>query len=137
MDLHARNRRMLSQFSSHTFYGQLLRIFCFTIQASPQIGLLQPETLILAEIQPCKITSKHPNLDIHYFSTYGTPLVFDITCIQCRVGRVGLITGVGTGNSAANINCTWAIIDQSGRLIIPMMEQLRMRRPRPVPSYIG
>ena len=103
---------MLSQFTSHTYYGQLLCIFCFTIAASTQLRLLEPETLILAEIQPCKVTSKHAILDINYFSTYGTPLVYDITCIQCLVGHAGLVSGDG----ATNMNCTWAIIDRSGTL---------------------
>ena len=40
------------------------------------------ETLILAEIWPCKVLSCHKDLDIHYYKNYGTPLVFDITCIQ-------------------------------------------------------
>ena len=59
--------------------------------------------LIFAEIQPCKVLQKHPILDIHYFRNYGTPLVFDITCIQCLVGRV-------------RVENDWAIIDRSGCL---------------------
>ena len=51
------------------------------------------------------------NLDIHYFSSYGTPLVFDVTCIQSLVGRVKSVSS-GNVNSAS----TWAIIDRSGAL---------------------
>ena len=64
-----------------------------------------PQTLILAEIQPCKILYKHSKLDIHFFKAYGTPLIFDVTCVQCLVGRVKL--------DCAN---EWAIIDRSGTL---------------------
>ena len=67
-----------------------------------------PENLILVEIQPCKLLSQHSTLDIHYYKDYGTPLVFDVTCIQCLVGRIPL----GGGGSAN----TWAIIDRSGTL---------------------
>ena len=104
IDLHARNRNQLAEYNAATFYGQLLRIFCFTVAASTQLGLNQSETLILAEIQPCKILFKHATLDIHYYRAYGTPLVFDITCVQCLVGRVKLD------------NNDWAIIDRSGSL---------------------
>ena len=106
IDLHARNRSRLAEYNNATFYGQLLRIFCFTVPASTDLKLSHSEILILAEIQPCKITSKHAILDIHYFRSYATPLVFDITCIQCLVGRVGL------GNSCGE----WAIVDRSGSL---------------------
>ena len=111
MDLNARNCRQLSKFKVATFYGQLLRIFCLTVEASSQLKLQQPKVLILAEIQPCKILFKNPNLDIHYFSSYGTPLVFDVTCIQSLVGRV---KSVNSGN--VNSTSTWAIIDRSGAL---------------------
>ena len=57
---------------------------------------------------PCKIISKHPVLDIHYYKTYGTPLVFDVICIQCLVGPVELSSGTGSRE--------WAIIDRSGFL---------------------
>ena len=110
VDLHARNRRLLSRFNTATFYGQLLRIFCFTVPASPALKLQQPETVILAEIRPCKITSKHATLDIHYYKDYSTPLVFDITCIQCLVGRINLAHGLENSSSG------WAIIDRSGAL---------------------
>ena len=105
MDLHARNRRQLVRLNMATFYGQLLRIFSFTVEALQDLNLKRPETIILAKVQPCKILFKHCILDIHYFKAYGTPLVFDITCIQCLVGRVKL-----DGTSG------WAIIDRSGTL---------------------
>ena len=50
------------------------------------------------------ITSQHPSLDIHYYSTYSTPLVFDITVIQCLVSRIRISDN------------EWAIIDRSGSL---------------------
>lgn len=79
-------------------------MFCFTVAASAQLGLNQAETLILAEIQPCKILSNHAVPDIHFYRIYGTPFVFNITCIQCLVGRV------------ESENNQWAIIDHSGSL---------------------
>ena len=97
----------MAKFSNATFYGQLLRVFCITIEASAAINLTQSETVILAEIQPCKILSRHSVLDIHYYKTYGTPLVFDATCIQCLVGRVKM-DSIGVAD--------WAIIDRSGTL---------------------
>ena len=108
IDLHAHNRTQLVRLSTATFYGQLLRIFCFTVGPSNILKLRQPETLIFVEIQPCKVLSKHGSLDIHYYKTYGTPLVFDITCVQCLVGRVKLNSNDESSN--------WAIIDRSGTL---------------------
>ena len=70
------------------------------------MNLSVPETLILVEIQPCKILSKHNKLDIHYFKAYGTPLIFDVTCVQCLVGRIRVDGGANE----------WAIIDRSGNL---------------------
>ena len=108
MDIHARNRNQIVQLETSTFYGQLLRILCLTISASPDMKLSHPDSLILVEIQPCKILSQHSKLDIHYFKSYGTPRIFDMTCVQCLVGRVKL-EGGGTANE-------WAIIDRSGSL---------------------
>ena len=108
VDLHARNRRQLAKLSSATFYGQLLRIFCFKVEASNCLRLQQPETVILVEIQPCKVLSQHNSLDIHYYRTYGTPLVFYVTCVQCLVGRVKLDSSNNSGD--------WAIIDCSRTL---------------------
>ena len=107
MDIHARSRNQIVRLEASTFYGQLLRILCLTVPASPNLRLSTPETLILVEIQPCKILSRHSKLDIHYYKAYGTPLIFDITCIQCLIGRIYL--GGGTANE-------WAIIDWSGTL---------------------
>ena len=73
------------------------------------MNLQQAESLLLAEIQPCNILSKHALLDIHYFKTYKTPLIFDLTCVQCLVGRVKLDCSNGS-------NGEWAIIDRSGSL---------------------
>ena len=91
-----------------TFYGQLLNLYCLTIAPSPALRLVSAETLILAEIQPCKILRQHTSLDIHFFKSYGTPLVFDVTCIQCVVGRMK--------TDSSNSNGEWAIIDRSGDL---------------------
>ena len=62
----------------------------------------------MVEIQPCKVLSRHGSLDIHYYKTYGTPMVFDATCVQCLVGRVELSRGA--------LASDWAIIDRSGTL---------------------
>ena len=102
--MHARNRNQIVRLQTMTFYGQLLRILCLTIPATPDLNLSHSEILVLAEIQPCKIFSRHSSLDIQYYKDYGTPLIFDITCIQCLVGRIKLDGG------------RWAIIDRSGTL---------------------
>lgn len=70
--------------------------------------LEQSETVIFAEIQPCKILSRHSSLDIHYYKVYATPLIFDIKCIQCLVGRLK----VDCNDSASE----WALFDRSGEL---------------------
>lgn len=74
--------------------------------ASQELNLQQSESLILVEIQPCKVHSRHNILDIHYYRAYSTPLVFDITCVQCLVGRIKL----------DDFSSDWAIIDRSGTL---------------------
>ena len=107
MDLNAHRRRQSIKLNAVTFYGQLLRIFCFTVAASEELSLQHSEILILVEILPCKILTRHSSLDIHFYKTYGTPLVFDVTCVQCLVGRV----------KADDNNGDWAIIDRSGSLV--------------------
>ena len=74
--------------------------------ASQELNLQHSEVLILAEIQPCKVLSSHDSLDIKFYKNYGTPLVFDITCLQCLVGRIKVDDNSGN----------WAIIDRSGTL---------------------
>ena len=68
-----------------------------------ELGTSDSKTVILAEIQACKIIAKHAALDIHYYKDFMTPSVFDITCIQCLVGWI-------------QIGQIWAIIDCSGPL---------------------
>lgn len=106
--MNARNRNQIVRLTSATFYGQLLRIFSLTVKASREIRLQSPETVILVEIQPCKIISDHRTLDIHYYKSYGTPSVLDVTCVQCLVGRVKLVSDGGASE--------WAIFDRSGTL---------------------
>ena len=60
-------------------------------------------TILFAIIRSCKVTSKHPTLDIHYYSELGPLEVVDMTTVQCVVGRV-----FDRGS--------WAIVDRSGCL---------------------
>ena len=57
----------------------------------------------MVETCAIKILVKHPVLDIDYFKDYMTPSVFDISCIQCLVGRI-------------QVGQVWAVIDGSGPL---------------------
>ena len=88
-----------------TFYGELQDIFVITVPASPALGLLLPEQVILAGIRTCTLDDRTApgGLDIHYYTHTGRYEVVDIKNVQCLVGRV-----LDRGQ--------WAIIDRSGGL---------------------
>lgn len=73
--------------------------------ASAALGLEAQTTIFMAEVKSCKIERTHESLDIHYFKEYTTPVVIEITNIDCLVGRVK------DGDSG-----WWAVIDRSGTL---------------------
>ena len=89
-------------FVPKTFYGQLQHIFVIKMPAARQLGISQPEILILGTLLTCSI-EEHNNLDMHYYKAHGRTEVVDITMVQCLVGHVK--------------DCgSWAIIDRSGSL---------------------
>ena len=98
-----RNRPVILEL--RTFYGELQDIFVITVPASPALGLLLPEQVILAGIQTCMLDDRTApgGLDIHYYTHTGRYEVVDIKNVQCLVGRV-----LDRGQ--------WAIIDRSGGL---------------------
>ena len=85
-----------------TFYGQLQHIFVVEMPAAHQLGITEPEILILGAILTCDIKEKN-DLDMHYYRTHGRTEVVDITTVQCLVGRV-------------KDRGSWTIIDRSGNL---------------------
>lgn len=93
---------MAPHFVPKSFYGQLQHILVIRMPASPQLGLANPETLILGSILTCKITHSN-DLDMHFYSEHGRTEVVDITTIQCLVGRF-------------EDRKEWVIIDRSGDL---------------------
>ena len=73
--------------------------------ADATLGLEKQTTFFMAEIKPCNIDRSHHELDIHYYNSYMTPVVLEITNIECLVGRVKTADGDW-----------WAVIDRSGTL---------------------
>ncbi|KAI0749180.1 hypothetical protein C8Q80DRAFT_1311190 [Daedaleopsis nitida] len=103
MDLHTRNHGQESVYQPDTFYGQLRRILTVHLPPIPNSSHTVATTLALAIIRECKIEEDHPMLDIHYYSAEGALGVFDITTVQCLVGRI-------------KDRGRWGIIDRSGSL---------------------
>jgi len=102
VDKNARFVNAEPHFVPETFYGQLQHIFAIKMPAARQLGISQPEILILGALLTCSI-EEHNDLDMHYYKTHGRTEVVDITTVQCLVGRV-------------KDRGSWAIIDRSGSL---------------------
>ena len=90
------------QFVPETFYSQLQHIFVIKMPAAWQLGISNPEILILGTILTCNI-EEHNSLDMHYYKMHGKTEVVDIMTIQCLVGHI-------------KDHGSWAIIDRSGNL---------------------
>jgi hypothetical protein len=102
VDENARLANTEPHFVPETFYGQLQHIFVIEMPAARQLGVSNPEILILGAILTCNI-EEHNDLDMHYYKTHGRTEVVDITTVQCLVGRI-------------RDRGSWAIIDRSGNL---------------------
>ncbi|KAJ7812827.1 hypothetical protein B0H14DRAFT_2377408, partial [Mycena olivaceomarginata] len=107
VDEHARKPRLAPRFVPVTFYGQLQNIFVVKLPPSPELGLEENATLILAAIRKCNITLRN-DLDMHYYQKDGPVEVVDISSVQCLVGRI-----------KTTDKKNWAIIDRSGDLARP------------------
>ncbi|KAF8955921.1 hypothetical protein BDZ97DRAFT_1854368 [Flammula alnicola] len=103
VDKYTNQPRRKPKLELKTFYGQIRQIILVRMPATPQLGLVDPETVILASIKNCPI-ERHNDLDMHYYrNEQGRTEVVDIAAIQCLVGRV-----FDRG--------WWVIIDRSGKL---------------------
>lgn len=102
VDQNANRRNLAPKFVPETFYGQLQHIFVVPMPAAEELGIAEPQTLILASILTCDIEAQN-DLDMHYFKQHGRTEVVDIATIQCLVGRV-------------RDRDWWTIIDRSGKL---------------------
>ena len=73
-----------------TFFGQLQHIIVVHINGpSEELGLEEPETIILAAIRTCAdVKMSSSSGDIYSYSQEGPLEVIDIDCIQCCVGRI-------------------------------------------------
>lgn len=104
VDKNARHKNLPTQFVDCDFFGQLLRLVVLSLAPSSfrELGLQDPETLILAVIRTVKITQRH-SLGVHFYEQDGPVEVVDLNAVQCVVGRV-------------RDRGRWAIIDRSGAL---------------------
>ncbi|EIN08331.1 hypothetical protein PUNSTDRAFT_69250 [Punctularia strigosozonata HHB-11173 SS5] len=105
VDVNARHRNLPIHLEGRTHYGQLRRIFVVDLPACPDLGLLEPTSIILAAIQDCKVVGQLKPLDIYFYSELASAHVVDIKCLQCVIGRVRY------RDSGPR---QWAIIDRSG-----------------------
>ncbi|KAI0087703.1 hypothetical protein BDY19DRAFT_892356 [Irpex rosettiformis] len=102
VDLNARYRNLPSIWEQQAFFGQLMHVIAVDITAIPSLNI-PSTTFLFAIIRSCKVISRHPKLDIHYYTEFGPLEVVDMTTVQCIVGRV-----YDRGQ--------WAIVDRSGCL---------------------
>lgn len=102
VDRNASRRNACLEFVPETFYGQLQHIFLVEMPIAMELGIQEPQTLILGSILTCDIEAQN-DLDMHYYKRHGRTEVVDITTIQCLVGRV-------------KDRDWWVIIDRSGKL---------------------
>jgi hypothetical protein len=86
------------------FYGQLLRIFQIDIPVSPNLNTKKPQSILLAAIRECNVTSVDKHLKIPYYREMGSMEVVDLQTVQCCVGR------------GCDTRGFWGIIDKSGPL---------------------
>ncbi|KAJ7801429.1 hypothetical protein B0H14DRAFT_3783311 [Mycena olivaceomarginata] len=107
VDANARNSRLQPRYVLTTSYGQLQHIFVVTLRAAVELGLEEPETIILAAVTECEITA-HNDLDMHYYRREHPVQIVEMTSIQCLVGRIKTTNGHD-----------WVIIDRSGSLARP------------------
>jgi hypothetical protein len=102
VDRNARHRNLPVVLEPETFFGQLQHIIVVHIGPSEELGLKEPETIILAAIHTCAdVKMSSSSGDIYSYSQEGPLEVIDIDCIQCCVGRI-------------KDGKRWAIVDRSG-----------------------
>jgi hypothetical protein len=96
---------------TQTFFGRLENILSFELPASAVLGLDQPQYVVFAVVKTCRLAqfedenreSGELPIDIHYYSTWGSLDVVDLTTLQCVIGRI-------------QIGKLTAIIDRTGLL---------------------
>jgi hypothetical protein len=107
VDRNAQHPNRPIELQPKVFFGCLKHIFVVHLNASCQLNLDQPTTLILASIHQCSDMKTYNHSDrIYYYSQLGNFGVVDIACVQCVVGRVK------DGNQ-------WAILDRSNDQVRP------------------
>jgi hypothetical protein len=105
VDIFARQKNRLPQYSLETFFGQLQHLFSILFDDGHDLGVDGPTTIILAAIRNCIVKQQiYPNgLDMHPYFWTGALHFVDMKNIQCLVGRV-------------HDHDQWTIIDRSGSL---------------------
>jgi hypothetical protein len=102
VDKNARHRNLPVVFQPENFFGQLQHIIVVEMGSSEELGLDEPETIILGAIRTCAdAKTSASGHGIYYYSQEGCLEVIDIDCIQCGVGRI-------------KYSSRWAIVDRSG-----------------------
>ena len=105
VDKNARHRNLPVVLEPTIFFGQVQHLFAFDIGPSQELGLEEPENIILAAICTCadaKVLSAGGS--IYYYTHEGSLEVIDVECIQCGVGRI-------------KDGDRWAIVDRSGKYV--------------------
>ncbi|KAK0221124.1 hypothetical protein EDD85DRAFT_960290 [Armillaria nabsnona] len=87
VDKNARRPRLAPSYYMKTFYGQLQNIIVIRIPATMDLGLDEPQVLLLAVIQQCMVDATN-TLGWSFYTKMGLMEVVDMTCVQCLVGRV-------------------------------------------------
>ncbi|GJF00485.1 transposase family Tnp2 domain-containing protein [Phanerochaete sordida] len=107
VDRNARRRHAREEYERVTHYGLLEHLVVLHLPDHPAFmdstsSDPQPRTLMLADIHSCNDFDGPPGFRL--YQKMGTWQVFDVSCVQCVVGRAKLPT----------VGCaTWAIIDRS------------------------
>ncbi|PBK84577.1 hypothetical protein ARMGADRAFT_943470, partial [Armillaria gallica] len=87
VDKNTRRPRLPPSYYVKMFYGQLQNIIVVHIPATTDLGLDEPQVLLLAVIQQCMVDATN-TLGWSFYTKMGLTEVVDMTCVQCLVGRV-------------------------------------------------
>lgn len=74
-----------------SFFGEVQRVFVIRMPKARELGIKEPETIVLVEVQPCNLEEgpgKLKGVNIHLYPDMmdGTEIV-DLTTVRCLVGR--------------------------------------------------
>ncbi|KAK0184583.1 hypothetical protein F5146DRAFT_1169568 [Armillaria mellea] len=107
VDKNARRPRLAPSYYMKTFYGQLQNIIVICIPATMDLGLDEPQVLLLAVIQQCVVEAKN-TLGWSFYTKMGLMEVVDMTCMQCLIGRVPTLGGqMALIDRSNNIQCSY------------------------------